>query len=156
MLLAALPLLGGCDLGGPHPSDTQSVKVLFKYGFRDQVDTFNGTLTKDLILNGTTTVAFSFTSAQQDSVIRALERSDFFHLPDTLFPVPGVAISPNPGVQVLRVQCEGRTKTLVWNDVLDASDPRTEKVLRLWGALEGIVRSTDTYRSLPPASGGYD
>ncbi len=156
MLLAALPLLAGCDLGGPHQSDPQSVKVLFKYGFRDQVDTFNGTLTKDLVMNGTTTVAFSFTSAQQDSVRRALEQSDFFHLPDTLYPVPSVAISPNPGMQMLRVQCEGRTKTLVWNYVLDASDPRTEKVLDLWRALEGIVRSTKTYGSLPPAVGGYD
>ena len=104
----ALPLgiavvLTGCDLGDPSTgSDPQRVKVFFKFDFRDQVDTFNGTLTKDLVLNGTVTVPFGFKRSEQDTLVTVLAHTDFFGLPDTLYPIPNVSISPDPGFQVLR------------------------------------------------------
>ena len=157
----ALPLgiavvLTGCDLGDPSTgADPQRVKVFFKFDFRDQVDTFNGTLTKDLVLNGTVTVPFGFKQSEQDSLVAVLAQTGFFGLPDTLFPMPTVFISPDPGFQLLRVEFEGTTKSLVWMPVLDESDPRTGRVQELWAKLRSLVQSTDTYRQLPPAVGGY-
>ena len=149
-------LLTGCDLGDPSAgADPQRVKVFFKYDFRDQVDTFNGTLTKDLVLNGTVTVPFGFKRSEQDSLVAVLAQTDFFGLPDTLYPMPNVSIYPDPGFQVLRVEFEGTTKSLVWMAVLDESDPRTGRVRELWARLRSLVQSTDTYRQLPPAEGAY-
>jgi hypothetical protein len=149
-------LLPGCDWGDPSsPADPQRAKVFFKFGFRDQVDTFAGTLTKDLVQNGTVTVPFGFKESEQDSLLSAFKSADFFGLPDTLYPLSNVSISPDPGFQVLRVEFEGTTKSLVWMEVLDASDPRTGRVHELWAKLRHLVQSTDTYRQLPPAAGGY-
>jgi hypothetical protein len=156
IFLGIAVLLTGCDLGDPSTrSDPQRVKVFFKFGFRDQVDTFDGTLTKDLVVNGTVTVPFGFSQSEQDTLLSALARAGFFGLPDTLYPLPTVSISPDPGFQVLRVEFEGTTKSLVWMEVLDASDPHTGRVRELWARLRNLVQSTDTYRQLPPAVGGY-
>jgi hypothetical protein len=156
VFLGIVVLVAGCDLGDPSTrADPQRVTVFFKYGFRDQVDTFNGTLTKDLVANGTVTVPFGFTPAEQDSLLSALAHAGFFDLPDTLYPMANVAVSPNPGYQLLRVQFEGTTKSLVWMEVLNASDPRTGRVQQLWARLQNLVESTDTYRRLPPAEGAY-
>jgi hypothetical protein len=138
----------------PQP-DQQWIKVYFKFGHADQVDTFDGTITKDLILNGTCTVPFGFKDSEQDSILRALTDSRFFDLPDTLYPIPNLRISSDPGPQVLRVEYQGKTKSLVWSYVLDHSDPRTQIVYDLWVRLGTMVRSTDTYILLPPAEGGY-
>jgi hypothetical protein len=149
-------LLTGCDFGEPSTgSDLQRVKVFFKFDFRDQVDTFTGTLTKDLVQNGTVTVPFGFTESEQDSLVTILDHTGFFGLPDTLYPMPNVSIFPDPGFQVLRVEFEGTAKALVWMAVLDSSDPRTGRVRELWTRLRDLVQSTDTYRQLPPAEGAY-
>jgi hypothetical protein len=159
--LFVVMLLYGCDLGKPLRTeqplvmDQQVVKVFLKYSYRDQVDTFNGTLTKDLVTNGTITVSFSFTATQQDSILLALAQSDFFNLPDTLHPIPNAYVSPNPGPQILRVQYQGNIKSLVWFYLLDASDLRSDAVMHLWQTIWRIVQSTDTYKRLPPAVGGY-
>jgi hypothetical protein len=159
--LLALSFLSGCDLGEPFRTeqhskpDEQVVKVYFKYDFRDQVDTFNGFLTKDLVANGTVTVSFLFTTAQQDSILEALAQADFFGLPDTLHPIPNVAIAPNPGPQILRVEYQGKLKSLVWFYLLDESDPRSAAVRHLWQTIWQVVESTDSYKLLPPAVGGY-
>ena len=156
ILLAAAILVTACDLGEPSTrADLQRVRIFFKYGFRDQVDTFNGTLTKDLVLNGTVTVPFGFKQCEEDSLLAALVTASFFALPDTLYPIPNVSISPDPGYQVLRVEFEATTKSLVWMEVLDESDPRTGRVRELWARLRNLVQSTDTYKQLPPAVGGY-
>ena len=119
------------------------------------MDTFNGTLTKDLVLNGTVTVPFGFKRSEQDSLVAVLAQTDFVGLPDTLYPMPNVSIYPDPGFQVLRVELEGTTKSLVWMAILDASDPRTGRVRELWTRLRSLVQSTDTYRQLPLAEGAY-
>lgn len=148
--------LNGCDGGAPvTPADPQRVKIFFKFDFRDQVDTFNGTLTKDLAANGTCTVPFGFKSFEQDSVLLALAASNFFGLPDTLYPIPTVSIAPDPGFQILRVESEGKSKSLVWLYILDAADPRTATVQELWSRLRKLVQSTEAYKKLPPAAGGY-
>ena len=160
-LLVAVTLLYGCDLGQslrlnqqPVP-DQQIVKVFFKFGFRNQVDTFNGTLTKDLVIDGTISVPFSFTTSEQDSILLALTQSGFYTLPDTLYPIPNVRVLPDAGAQILRIQYQGTTKSLVWFYPLDESDPRSNATIHLWQTIRGVVESTPIYAQLPPAVGEY-
>jgi hypothetical protein len=156
VLLVSALLVTGCDWGDSvNSAEQQRVRVFFKFDFRDQVDTFNGTLTKDLVENGTITVPFGFNAVEQDSVLSILADARFYELPDTLYPIPNVSIAPDPGVQRLRVEYEGKGKSLVWLYVLDGSDPRTGEVQELWARLRNLVQSTDTYRQLPPAKGAY-
>lgn len=146
----------GCtDIGSVPPADEQYIRIYFKHDFRDEVDTFNGVLTKDLIMDGTRTVQFGFSSSEQDSLVKFLGQAQFFGLPDTLYPLPAVSIAPDPGPQILRVEYQGVRKSLVWQNVLDKSDPRTKTVQELWVSLERLVHSTESYKRLPAARGIY-
>jgi len=140
----------GCDLGQSPGHDPQYVKIYFKYFFRNSVDTFNGTLTKDLAADGTITVPFWLTTEQQDSILVEVVRSDFYDLPDTLFGNPHIHLEPDPGVQALRIEVDGRAHQVVWY-----TTSSNQQILRLSQFIRDLVHSTPEYKNLPPARGGY-
>lgn len=151
----------GCDKGDPVSAERvplrveQGVKVYIKYGFRNEIDTFKGTYTKDLVVDGTITVPFLFAAAEQDSIRLTLAQADFSTMPDTLYPIPGLLVLPNAGPQILRVEYEGAMKSVVWFYLLDQTDPRNETAIQLFQRNRQIVESTEIYSQLPPAVGGY-
>ena len=159
--LLVVVFIFGCDKGDPVSAERvplrveQGVKVYFKYGFRNEVDTFKGTYTKDLVVDGTITVSFSFSAAEQDSILQAMAQSEFYSMPDTLYPIPGLLIFPNAGPQILRVEYQGAIKSVVWFYLLDQTDPRNEAALNLFQRIRQLVESTEIYSRLPPAVGGY-
>ncbi len=156
LVLALLTSISGCDQGiEPLMPDEQFVKLLFRYGFGDTLDTFNRTYTKDLILDGSITVPFWLTKAEQDSVLTQLEQADFFNLPDTIPSLQGVVVQPDPGLQLLRVQLEGRVKTVVWFPPIDQELKAGQRILRLFKSIETIIQAKPEYKELPPARGGY-
>ena len=93
--LILLPLVWGCDLGSSPRPDPQFVKIHIRYGFGNSVNTFSGTLTKNLGLDGSVTIPFWLTTAEQDTLLSAVEVADFFTMPDTVFSIPGIAVNPN-------------------------------------------------------------
>lgn len=156
IILTFLTSLSGCDRGVESPKpDEQFVKLLFRYGFGDTLDTFKGTYTKDLILDGSITVPFWLTKAEQDSVLTQLEQADFFNLPDTIPSLQGVVVQPDPGLQLLRVQLEGRIKTVVWFSPIDQELKAGQRILRLFKSIETIIQAKPEYKTLPPTRGGY-
>jgi len=157
VFLSLLPWSMGCDLGEPPNPDPQFVKFQFKYDFGNIVDTFNGTLTKDLILDGSIRIPFWLTTMEQEALLTELARADFFNLPDTILALSrgGVVSEPNPGPNFLRVQTERHEKNVVWFYPLDLSDPNSQTVRKLSTAIWRIIESNAQYKRLPPARGGY-
>ena len=156
LFIALMMSLFGCDQGPePQKPDEQFVKLLFQYSFRDELDTFNCTLTKDLVLDGTITVPFWLTTAEQESVLSELKRSDFFNLPDTLQRTDIISIDPTPGSQLLRVYVNGQSKTVVWSYLIDPDLPLNQRILGLSCAIQTIIESKPEYKRLPQARGGY-
>jgi hypothetical protein len=154
-LLCTLLALASCDLGNAPQHDPQDVRIQFQYGFRNMVDTFNGTLTKDLILDGTISTSFWLTKAEQEAVLAEVQKEDFFHLPDTLFATPGVMVSPNPSPDFLRVAANGEDKMVVWFYPVDVTLPGGQSIQRVSEAVREIIESTPEYKELPAARGGY-
>jgi hypothetical protein len=120
------------------------------------IDTFNGTLTKDLILDGSVTIPFWLTTSEQESLLEELDRADFFNLPDTLLSIPGVALEPNPSPDFLRVVANGKNKVVIWSYPIDLATANGQSVMRLSTAIRNIVESKPEYKQLPPARGGYN
>lgn len=165
LTLGASLILSGCDLGGspggggdPVVSadpDPQLIKIQHQYSFRDMVDTFHGTLTKDLVLDGTVTIPFWLTRAEQETVRVALERENFFGLPDTLFPVPVMYVEPDPSPDFIRVEADGVDKTVVWIYPLDQANQNNQAILRLAAVIRRIVEARSEYKQLPEPRGCY-
>lgn len=145
----------GCDFGEPDTRDPQYVKLHLQSGFRDVVDTFDGTLTKDLVLDGTVSIPFYLTEAEQEHVLSVLTDEGFFSLPDTVHSTPGVMIEPDPSPDFLRVQANSLDKTVVWRYPLEPADEHGQAVVRIVMAIREIVEERPEYKQLPPARGGY-
>jgi hypothetical protein len=165
VILGLTLVSGGCDLGETPVAETdhveravldpQFVRIQHQYSFRDLLDTFDGTLTKDLILDGTVTIPFWLTKAEQETLLVEFKREDFFGLPDTLFPVHGMYIDPNPSPDLIRVEAEGMDKTVVWMYPLDQTKPGNQAILRLAAAIRRIVEARQEYKELPEPKRGY-
>jgi hypothetical protein len=138
----------GCDLGQSPNPDPQYLKIYYKYFYRNYVDTFNGTLTKDLAADGTITVPFWLTLEEQDSILAELNRTGFYDLPNTIPGTPGIRLEPDPGPQVLRIEFGGRVHQVTW-----FITSGNEQILRLSQFIRDLVESKPEYKNLPPARG---
>lgn len=136
----------------------QIIKIHYKYGVADEINTFNNTCTKDLVLDGTITIDYWFQSEEQDTIIEILEEIDFFNLPDTLSYLPGDSIAemiePDPGIQSLRINYNNQDKTVYWY-IINSYPSEYERILRITELIEEILNADPEYLSLPEPNGGY-
>jgi hypothetical protein len=136
----------------------QIIKIHLKYNFADEVNTFTKTCTKDLVEDGTVTINFWFQSEAQDTIIRVVEETDFFHLPDTLSYIPedsiAMAMNPDPGIQSLRISYDHQDKTVYWY-IVNSYPSEYERILRITNLIEKIVNADPEYHSLPEPTSGY-
>jgi hypothetical protein len=82
-----VPFLG--NLVSPYDSSKNPVNIVFKYGYdyRNELNTFNGTYTKDLIIDGTATTRLILSQEELSYVQSKLSDIDFTtskYLPSTV------------------------------------------------------------------------
>jgi hypothetical protein len=138
--------------------DPQFLKIHFYYGFGNELNTFEQTYTKDLVLDGYITVDFWLTEAEQETIRNKLYVVDFFHFPDTLIYQIGpdsimVRIEPDPGWQFLRVADENRDKIIYWRYPLPEGNEFMPLLIDLKNLIINIIESKPEYRALPPPRG---
>ena len=136
----------------------QAIQIHYKYGFADEINTFDKTCTKDLVLDGTVTIDFWFQLDEQQAIIRELEDIDFFNLPDTIAYQSSDSITetiePDPGIQSLRIKYNNQDKTVFWY-LVNSYSSEYERILRLTTLIEEILHSDPEYQSLPEPTGSY-
>jgi hypothetical protein len=149
--LVSLAALAGCDLGSSVGPPEQIVKIQFHYGFGNEIDTFRGTLKKNLFLDGSVTVPCYLSLAAQESVLTILSRTGFDELPDTIDALAGIRVEPSPGVEWLSVLEGGKTKTVVW---FFPPGSHQEAIYQLSRERQALVEATPEYQHLPLPRGG--
>ena len=149
-------LLSGCgtstDVEKIH--DEQLVKIHLQFGFVDELNTFEGTFTKDLVEDGSITVEFWLPKEDQESIIELAQELSFNSLPDTIPALPGVLITPNPSPDSLRIKFEDLDNKVVWSYPNDPENTDYMKVIELSEHIMSIVKESETYKLLPEARGG--
>lgn len=157
LILTLLPILS-CNENIIQP-DEQFVNILFKYDFKNELDTFNNTYQKDLVLDGLIKIDFWLTTDEQNQIIEKANQLNFFLLPDTILADTPVQITPNPG-QFLRIKTETEDHSILWNIILEEFQAEQYedflKVQQLAEFIRLIIESKPGYKKLPPANGGYD
>ena len=153
--LILLMLFNSCEETTIEP-EPQFVQVFFKYGFFNELNTFNNTYKKDLVLDGSVTVTFWLTADEQNRIISKANEIDFFTLPDTLEgDTTLMVIDPNPGYQTIRIKNENNDKTVNWIYPLNYSDSSVVKALELYDFMISIIEAKPEYKKLPPSRGSY-
>ena len=144
----------------PLQPEHQFVKIQFHYGFRNELDTFEGTFQKDLILDGTIKTSFRLDAEEQDLILAQVVAIGFFQYPDTIMWKGGpdsihTEVEPNPGWQFLRIRYEDEEKAVYWRYPLPEEDKLVAPLLDVTHLLREVIESKPEYQALPPARGGY-
>ena len=134
--------------------DEQFVEVHLQYGFVDEVNTFEGTFTKDLVMDGSITVGFWLSKEDQESIKELADQISFFSIPNNIPAMPGMAISPDPSPDRLRIRFGDLDNTVIWSYPEDPENTEFKKVIELSNHIMSIVRNSEKYKTLPEARGG--
>ena len=137
----------------PEP---QFVQIFFKYEFNNELNTFDKTYQKDLILDGTIKVNFWLTTDEQNQILNKANEINFFSFPDTFVnDTSFVLVSPNPGEQILRIKINNNDHQSIWTILIDLSNPQAVKLKELSSLIISIIEAKPEYKKLPPSRGGY-
>jgi hypothetical protein len=145
------PSLG--NLVSPYDSSNNPVNIVFKFGTgaRNELNTFNGTFTKDLIMDGTITTRLILSQEELGQIQKRLSDIGFFKYPET-FPSKG-AVTPRSDYYI-KVQNGSTIKEVTWyGDSL--LDPRSKDLQQLSSFLSDMIMKKIEYKLLPPANGEY-
>jgi hypothetical protein len=156
-LLLVLTSMGCCpclNLAERQHHDPQILQIYMHTGYRDEIDTFQGFLQKDLVPD-TIRIPFGFTTREQEIILSKLESSRFFSFPDTIHAEPNVTESPNGGAQILRVKYADKDKAVVWFYPPERSSKFFSLVLAIRNLIYDIAVSRPEYKALPQPKAGY-
>jgi hypothetical protein len=143
----------------PASTENQFIQIYFKYGFKNELNTFNKTFKKDLVMDGVKKIDFWLTEAEQDSILKRANEINFFSLADTFKYVQKdgitLTITPDPGEQILTIKYQTETKTTIWTYPKKLNDPDLDALLSLQNYIISIITSKPEYKALPPSRGVY-
>ncbi|HBV97982.1 MAG TPA: hypothetical protein DEF36_13180 [Desulfotomaculum sp.] len=128
------------------------------YG-KSQIDTYKGTLTKDLILDGSKTIEFKIPDNVKKDIYKLMMDINILSYPDTL-KVDGMAITPSCDYE-LTVTINGKTKTIIWKEgfppfMTDNLSKENQNFLKLVKHIDDYICSTEEYKKMPKERGAYD
>ena len=134
---------------------------IFKYGVtgRNTLDTFQGTFTKDMVMDAAITIKLTLSGVEMDSIYQKMSEIDFFNSPDKFsvdVPEGEIKTEVTPySTYFFRVTYGAKTKELLWHDKLTNSDEKADKLKELINLIRSIIESKEEYKQLPEAKSGY-
>ncbi|WP_435171403.1 hypothetical protein [Paenibacillus glycanilyticus] len=162
ILSVAFAFIAGCSketkkLQMPEdmPEDFR-FSVSFGYGedHKNEINTYNHTVTKDLVTKGTATTALSFSNDELQSIYGKMK--EIAVLDEKQFPRKGNCSQTPSSTDSWKITVNGETKTLSWTNEYCDMTKDAKDLLELRSYIQKIVEGKDAYKALPAAEGGYD
>ena len=158
LALAVALLVIGCT---PAPPVTSNFNLIFRYGVgaRNELNTFKGTYTKDMIADPPITVPLRLSEEELDRIYQKMAEIDFFAYPDEF----SISVPPGESVGMVtpyssyyfKVEYDSKLKELRWEANIINEDTKADRLRDLIKLIGDIIESREEYKQLPPASGGY-
>ena len=130
--------------------------LLFRYGVgaKNKLNTFNGTYTKDMVIDPSITVDFTLTSEEKLQILNKINSIDFFNLHSS-FPLnPHMWVTPQTDYY-LKVQNGNEVNEVSWNDNSIIEDSIETNLDQLITFLLEIIENKAAYKALPTPRAGY-
>jgi hypothetical protein len=146
------PILG--NLVFQYDSSRNAINIDFKFGVtaRNELNTFDGTFTKDLILDGTIKTRLILSQQELAQIKTKLLDMGFFDYPPS-FPSQGI-VSPRDDY-LLKVQIGSAIKEVSWYSDSNLDSKTDADLNELHNLVTGIIIQKLEYKLLPAANGGY-
>ena len=161
-LLISLWVMTGCSHNSEEtemplemPTDFNFM-VSFGYGdvTKNVIDTYMGTVTKDLIIKGSETANIIFTTDELREIYDKMKAIDIMG-PKELSKEGSCFKTPS-NEDKWKITVDGETKTFSWTDQNCGMTEDANQLLELRIYIQHMVEGTEAYKSLPEAEGGYD
>jgi hypothetical protein len=129
--------------------------VIFRYGHEGKniLNTFNGTFTKDMIVDPSITTNLVLTQDEMNSIRSMMDTVRFFSVSQSDL-VQTARIFPTRGYS-LSFQNSTLTKELSWPYGADLNVESGSRLENLADLIIGIVQSHQEFKMLPEPNGGY-
>ena len=161
ILLAAvfLIILCGCSEAVHIYPDDFDFRLDFGVDGKNRIDTFNGSFTKDLVIDGTATIDLIIPENIMKDIYDKMMEIDIMSFPDTL-DLDDLFITPSCDYD-LHITANGINKAIVWTDGFFTSmeeglPAKNIKFLELVKYISDYIYSTDEYKQMPEANGAYE
>jgi len=130
--------------------------VSFGYGevTKNEIDTFKGTVTKDLIVKGSATANIVFTTVELREIYDKMRAIDIMGPKKST--KDGRCFKTPSNEDKWKITVNGETKTFSWTDKYCAMTEDANQLLELRNFIKNMVESKEGYKALPEAEGGYD
>lgn len=145
------------------PSESE-FNLIFKYdvGAKNELNTFKGTYTKDMVLDPSITVNLSLSKEELHKILQKMIKIDFFNYPDkfSVFVPPGKVVyrTIHYSSYYFKVEYDSKIKEIWWkNDIpiMINEDKKAKKLIELINLIINIIESKEEYKKLPEPRGGY-
>lgn len=121
---------------------------------KNEINTFQGTVTKDLIENGTASAKIKFTKEELSSIYLKMRDINIMAIQNLSPAVSGCERVPF-SEDMWEISINGETNTFTWTDKHCNLTEEAEQVLELRKFIQDIVEEKPEYIKLPEAEGGY-
>ena len=159
-LLSLIAILFGyaCSESGTEPA-LRHFDLQLKYGIlaRNELNTFDNTVTKDLIVDGQATTRLVLSVKDLDTLESRFVAIDINSYPDTFVVQTGDTVCTiTPYVTYsMKIRMGSTWKEVFWEDSILSSDPRATRLRQVLAFVQNLIESKPEYQQLPPARGGY-
>ena len=159
-LLIAVSGMASCSAPPPVQSD---FSLIFQYGVgaKNELNTFEGTYTRDMVMDPSITVNLSLTEEELDRIYQKMVEIDFFDYPDrfsvSVLPSESVGMVTPYSSYYFKVEYDSGIKE-VWWDAEIINIHENEKADRLRGLIKlitDIIEAKEEYQRLPEPTSGY-
>ena len=136
-------------------NDSKFVLIDYRFGFNNEINTFNDTFIKNFTGRGKIKIKLHLSNLEQDKIINKALRIGFFDMPDTLninnqyFEKYSDSTVAEVNIQSLRIKYKNFDKKIIWNEVLPYNNPETQKLAELTFLIRKIIEAKPAYKSLP-------
>lgn len=137
-------------------SKPDDFNFILNYGItaKNQLNTVDGTYTKDMIGEGTLTTNLKLSEEEMNDIYKTMRNIDILSYPGIFTPESNTGQTPFPTYWI-RIFYEGKEKRIYWEDEKDSKTKEAVKLRELYKKIHEIVVEKEEYKKLPKPKGGY-
>lgn len=130
---------------------------LVQFGFqsKNEINTFENIVIKDLIAEGTVSTEISFTQEEKKKIYQKMREINIME-PKELIPEETNCVQTPYGEDKWKVKLNGETQTLYRTGKYCETTDHAKQLIEIRNFILDIVKSKDEYKKLPEAKGAYE
>ncbi|MBD7943968.1 hypothetical protein H9650_07525 [Psychrobacillus sp. Sa2BUA9] len=125
---------------------------------KNEINTFEGTVTKDLIADGTATTEVILTEEEMKAIYEKMQEINIAETKEfTPKPINGAACMQEPhGEDEWKIIINGETISHLFSEEYCEPTNDAKQLIELRNYVFNIIKSKSEYKSLPESKGGYE